>query len=395
MQTATPTQSEIDTKAFKAMINARCQLMLGGTATTMFFSALALRLALKADHDVDTGYTDGKCLGYSPDFVNAQSKDECKGFVVHEVMHCVYDHFGRLGDRENVRFNVACDLAINQIIRNSKFVLPNGALFPGEGLFKDLPEGKSAEEYYNLLPKDIAKKMGGDGKPGSDPGGCGGVRKPCKGSPAEIKEIAADWKQAIVAAHSLAKQKGSLPSDLDRLVGEILAPVVDWREQLRKFVTQHAKSDYTWSRPNRRFVSQGMHLPSMHSEELGKIVVTVDTSGSVDNAMLGRFAGELNGILDCLPCSVEILYHHCNVYKRDTWSQEDGPLTMSGVKTGGTSHADVFAKIEEMPEQPVAVICLSDLYTDFPERTPDMPVLWACTSGIESAPFGEIIKVKL
>jgi len=54
-------------------------------------------------------------------------------------------------------------------------------------------------------------------------------------------------------------------------------PKVDRREILRRFVNACAKNDYQWMPPNRRFVYQGLYLPSCRSEELGELVVVLDT----------------------------------------------------------------------------------------------------------------------
>jgi predicted metal-dependent peptidase len=296
-------------------------------------------------------------------------------------------------------FNVAHDIAINRIILNSGFELPDFALLAGKAPFEEFPEDKSAEEYYNMLPESM--KSGNKNGDKEDEGGCGSVRKPGSndgkgGSPSDLKELEADWKQAVCAASAMARQKGKLPSDIDRLVAELTNPVVDWESQLRQYVVKHATSDYSWSRPSRRFVGQGMHLPSMFSEELGEIVIAIDSSGSIGEKQISRFLSEMTGICECLPCKVWILLHHAEVYSVSEWSPENGPITIGKLKTGGTSHIPVFKVIEERQMEPVCAIMLTDCITEFPKSAPAFDVIWAVVDNDSpKVPFGNVLDVRV
>ena len=86
-------------------------------------------------------------------------------------------------------------------------------------------------------------------------------------------------------------------------------------------------------------LAQGLYLPGLHSEELGDVVLAVDTSGSIDEQMLGLFAAEANAVLGAYDCTVTVLYHDTEVQKVQTWRSADGPLVLEPVGGGGTSHA--------------------------------------------------------
>src|SRR5262249_1081316 len=159
----------------------------------------------------------------------------------------------------------------------------------------DLPQGKSAEEYYALLghsPEDgnDDQPSGDDASP--DPGRCGSVRPPGDGSLAACKQAAAEAQVAVAQARQGAQQRGALPGGLARDGGvgrgglarlgeEVPQPKVDWREVWREFVSCQARNDSSWSPPNRRFIHAGLYLPGLRSEELGDMVLAVDTSGSI------------------------------------------------------------------------------------------------------------------
>jgi predicted metal-dependent peptidase len=385
-------------KAFQALAQARCRLVLGKGAKSAFFASLALRMVPQVDWEISTLATDGNKLFLNPSFVSALPPDQLVGVVAHEVMHNALAHHARRGPRDARRWNVACDLAVNPLLLEAGVALPASRLLPGEGEYLGMPSGKSAEEYYRLLfepppGKEPGEGPGqGDGEPGPsptpDPGGCGAVKEPGGGSQAEARQSEAEWQVAVAQARQVAKGRGELPGGLARLVEEVLQPRVDWREVLREFVSAHARNDYSWCPPNRRFIHQGLYLPGLRSEELGEVVLAVDTSGSIGEKELAGFAAEAQGILEAFECSLTILYHDSQVQKVQHWRSGDGPLALEPAG-GGTSHVCIFGWIAAQAKQPTCVVCLTDLYTQFPDIVPSTPVLWAVVGGnTGEPPFG-------
>lgn len=388
------------------MTKARIRLIMPRDKATVFFASLALRLELVCEWRIDTAATNGRQLFYNPDFVMKISLEELVAVVVHEVMHCAFKHFCRRDGRGMRAWNIATDLAINSIIKEAGMKLPEGGCFPGQGAFSDMPEGLSAEDYYNRLPIIKIGELG-DGSDG-DPFGCGGILDAggmpnqeqdshSDGmSPAEAKQLEADWDVATRQARSTAETsgQGNMPGGLRSAVDGLLEPVVDWKSVLREFVSAFAKNDYSWGHPNRRFVHQGIYLPSLRSEELGKVVIVMDTSGSIGDSELQRFASEAQGILECYQCEATFMLHHVDMYRTWDWTPQDGPVQVTGVVSGGTCHKDVFEKIDALPDPPVCVVCLTDMYSTFPVE-PAYPVLWASTSKGVPAPWGRLVGVSL
>jgi predicted metal-dependent peptidase len=266
---------------------------------------------------------------------------------------------------------------------------------PGDGKFRSLAPGKSAEEYYGELPGDPPRPDGQDPDPGAgnDPGGCGSVRDPGDGSEADARQVEAEWQVALAQAQQVAQQRGELPGGLGRLVQQVLTPRVDWREILREFVSRHARNDYAWSPPNRRFIHAGVYLPGLRSEELGDVVLAVDTSGSIGRKELDRFAGEAQGILDAYDCQLTVLYHDSDIQGVEHWTPADGPLVLAPKGGGGTDHRPVFAWIDEQGLTPACLICLTDMESVFPDPVPAFPVLWAATGNTTSPPFGSCVQI--
>jgi predicted metal-dependent peptidase len=262
---------------------------------------------------------------------------------------------------------------------------------PGEGEYVELPPDRSAEEYYSLLPEPPAEGGAGE-QGGADPGRCGGVRDPGDGSPADAADQEADWRAATARAEAAARARGGLPAGLARSVDQVLRPPADWRAVLRDFVSQQARSDFAWTRPNRRFIAQGLYLPGMYSEELGEVVIAVDCSGSISKEQLEAFATEVNGVLSAYACTVTVLYHDSDVQGAVEFSSADRPVTLEPVGGGGTSHVCVFDWLKRDGRQPACLIALTDLETEFPPD-PGVPVLWAVTGPATAAPFGRVVAI--
>ncbi len=254
-----------------------------------------------------------------------------------------------------------------------------------------------------LREKQDKDQESGDGDPSNQPGGqsndpgrCGGFSEPRKsdGSAADsfqLQQLEREWQSNVAAAQQAAEKRGTLPDGIARLCAKALAPVRDWKAELRQYITQTAKSGYSWKRPNRRHVCRGMYLPSLRSQELGHIVIAIDTSGSIGAATIARFTSEACDIARSAS-RLTIIYHHSKVYRVQEWTPDDGELLIDGLKSGGTSHLGVFRKVDDFEEPPAVVVCLTDCQSDFP-REPDYPVLWACTSESTPHPWGSRISI--
>lgn len=383
-------REQLERDAARRIAACRVKIFLN-RGSSVFFATLAKRLIPKVSWEVNTMATDGRHMFYNPAFTMSLTMDECVGVNIHEILHPANKHHLRRQNRDRLKWNVACDLAINTLILESGFKLPAGGCFPGRPPFHDMDPGLSAEKYYALLTDEQMSQVSDQ----MDPGGCGEVRD-FPGDSSESSESDAEWSIAVSQAAQLAQRAGKIPAGLDRFIKEILSPRVDWREQLRDFVSRviTAKDDYSWSSPNRRFISQGLYLPSLRSDALGEFVVAIDTSGSIDNELLKAFAGELNGILECRPCKVRVVYCDHKVHRVDEWEPCDGELQLNAVGGGGTSHSPVWDWLEENDASPEAVICLTDGYT-YHGEAPPFPVLWVITpNGHADVPFGRAIQLQ-
>lgn len=425
----------LEAQAMERITQARVNLVRGKLkgnevsprAIYAFFAILCMRLTPKIDWTQPTACTDGRSIWYNPMFLAELTDEELVAVVAHECMHPALAHNTRRGHRDPRRWNIAADAAINPMLDKDGFKLPGHCIFPGRPMplkkgeqsaltpeerkaIETAPPFESAEYYYYLL-RDLppykgpgsgdgqgkAGKGGGGTMAGDDPGGCGAV-KDVAGADAAPCET--EWRGAVARAVQIMKQRGTLPAGLEHMVDEILEPKISWKTLLANFVTAQMKDDYTWRRPNRRHIHSDTYLPTVYGESIGDLVVAIDTSGSCYcDETLGRFFGEVNGILEAYDCSLKIMYADCAVHKVEEWSSKEGRIPAAlarAVGGGGTSHKPVFEYIEKQDWNPVAVICLTDLCTDFPEAAPTkFPVMWAVVDNPKAeAPFGVTIHVE-
>lgn len=367
----TPTNAQ----AARKLAAARAKLIMGQP----FFGMLALRLALVERSNISTLAVDGKSVFYNPQFVLGLSERLCQSAMAHEVMHCVLAHISRRGSREPLRWNYAIDFAANLVLRDSGFEIGDNWLLDTK--YRDM----TAEQIYPLLPE----KLGGAGG-----GGKGPLDEVMEGTPGSAETDAVEWKIATIQAATAAKAQGKLPATMERFIDAVTKPQVDWREQLRRFVTQISKDDYAWARPNRRYLSAGMYLPGLYSENMGPIVVGIDTSGSIDGPTLAAFGAEIRALVAAVkPSEIHVVYCDAEVNHVDVFTPYDD-MQFKPHGGGGTAFKPVFDYVAKKGLKPECLVYLTDLYGDHRFAPPEYPTLWCCTTD-QVASFGDTIRIEV
>jgi len=388
-----------------------------------------------------TAATDGRAIYYNPEFIDGLGMDEVKGLLAHEALHVMLCHHLRMGNKDHETWNKATDIIINQILQKVGFALPPG----GEGLgtiIRDVSD-KSAEWIYAQLIKMQDGDGGGSrgkgggsasggksgnassGQPdGQDQDGHGDQNKqPGNGKDGSGKDKGREdaWGEVIAPRNAEGKQLseselraeetseriavsqaanyagrncGDIPAGLKRLIDTLLEPKLPWREILRKFVQGVSKNDYSWTRPNKRYIADDIYLPSLHSDELGDIAIALDTSGSIQDS-LEEFVAEMNDILSGKMKRALLIHCDCRVAHVDELTPFDLPFTVEMHGGGGTSFVPPFEWIEENGESPVAMIYFTDGYCSDFAKEPPYPVLWVLDRPNEGfkPPYGDVIQI--
>lgn len=337
--------------------------------------------------DVPTACTNGRDEYYGEAFVDSLNDAELRFLVLHECYHKLYRHlttWRHLFDKNPSKANAACDYVINiKLVDDNK---DGFAKMPAKGLVDEKYRGMDSAQVFNLLPDDDGKGGGGGGG-GIDAHDWDGAQELGE---AEAKQLARDIDQAIRQGALLAGKTGS---GGDRSLQELLQPKVDWREVLREFISSTCTgNDFsTWRRPNRRFVSMGYYMPSGISEQVGTLVIGIDTSGSIGDRELSRFLGEVKGICDTVkPEMIRLLYWDTKVCRDEKYVGDEVQKLTASTKPaggGGTAVRCVYNYIQEHAIKAQAVVMLTDGYVGSDWGTPSQwgaPVLW-CVVGNKSA----------
>lgn len=362
----------------------------------------------KIDDDVPTAYTNGRDEVYGRGILKWMDEKEINFVVVHEVMHKAKRDLTTwypLFKIDARCANMACDYVNNSMILRSdphgeivKMPTKDGKPF---GLIDRRFDGMNVKQVFDILRQEKKESGGGDGDGeggGFDEHDWQAAQNMSEEEKEQLeKEIDRALRQGQIAASKVAG-KGS--DGIDRLIGDLLKPKIDWREVLREFISGVCmnKDNSTWRKVNRRFIGNDIFMPSLIGETVGRIVVGVDTSGSIGGALITRFLSEVKSIAEnVMPEAIDLLYWDDAVAAHEQYDQGslDNLVTSTKPKGGGgTDAACVPQYIRDKFLKPECVIMLTDgCLSSWGEY--DVPVLWVIVGNDgASAPCGKTINVE-
>jgi predicted metal-dependent peptidase len=342
-----------------------------------FFGNMATRMQLIDASDwCPTAATNGRNFYYNRDFVNKLSVKKLEFLFGHEICHCVFDHFGRVGSRDRMLSNIAQDYAVNQILVDERI---GDKITEVQICYDSKYRGKAWEEIYDELYEkaekitmpELLKQLGdlldehikeGDGQNGENEGE-GKGNKPGM-TKEEAQAIKDEIKQAMIQS-AAAAGAGKTPAGIQRLIKDLTEPKIDWRELVRQEIQSIVRNDYAFTRPNRKSMHSGAILPGMKEATTIDIGISIDMSGSIGDADARVFLGEVKGIMDQyedfkinLWCFDTDVYNHQEISHDNAHDLEDYE-PMGG---GGTDFEVNWTFMEEHGIQPKKFIMFTDGY---------------------------------
>ena len=365
-----PTDPKIDREVREILITARVGLLLKAS----FFGNMATRLTLvNADEWCPTAATDGRNFYYNSRFIKMLRPKEVEFLFGHEVLHCVYDHFGRRGDRDPQLWNIADDFCVNGDLKKhnvGEFITSVPCLYDKKY------EGMSAEEVYDilyqnadkidissLLDKLIDEHLDGEGDGDGD--GKDGKGRP-KLSEEDRRQIKDEIKEAMLSAVAAdAEGAGNLPAGVQRIIRDLTEPQMNWRELLRMQLESTIKSDYTWMRASRKGWHMDAVMPGMKLDPMIDIALFIDASGSMGEAMLKDILSETAGIMESFPAyRIHVASFDTEVYNPQQYDSENlEDITEYQIKGGGGTDFDcVFSYLKENEIEPKRLVVFTDGY---------------------------------
>lgn len=373
--------------------------------------------------DIPTAYTNGRDEVYGRELVKNLDEKQLGFVILHETLHKAFRHlttWRKLFDEDAQLANAACDYVINLMLvemdpneTNIAFPMKDGERF---GLYEPKYKGMNARQVFNLLKQDKKDGKGGGGGgeagEGNEQGGSGGFDEHDWGaanelSQAETQELEREIDRAIRQGQ-IAQQKaiGKGAGSIDRAVGELLAPKVDWREVLREFVSTvcSAKDASSWRRVNRRFIGSDIYLPTMIGERVGRIAVGIDTSGSIGGDEINRFLSEVQSITQNVrPETLDLIYWDSRVAGHEEYGDHGADMDSLVTSTkpkggGGTDPTSMMRYLKQNKIEPECIIMLTDGEIYDWGNDWNAPVLWVICNPYRgksiTAPIGKTVHIE-
>lgn len=377
-----------------------------------------------------TACTDGERLYWCGEWFDSLPDQVLVTLLCHEVCHCLLGHIWRLpppgGDHGLA--NEAADHAVNVMMKEFGALVTAKRLadpfpFPADapGLADLQFSGMAEEAIYAKLASQRSNTPWNGAKPagvGGVPGGQAGSRQPAggKNSPtgnvganggrhnlpsfgqfqakpgqqSTSKKLHNDWQGTLIQSVAAMQGRGDLPAGLERLVGRLVSPAVDWWQVLRSWLREQCSDDWNFQVPAMEYSGCGFLLPSLRSEKMGEVVFATDTSGSIDNDMLVRFQAEKQGCLDEMrPRRLLDIYCDAKVQLVEDYAVGD-VIKAQCPGGGGTSFVPVWRELEKRGVSPKCLVYLTDLDGEF-GTDPGYPVVWITWTKGGKAPFGQVI----
>jgi predicted metal-dependent peptidase len=364
------TDPKLDRVVREKLISARVGLLLKAS----FFGNLATRLKLiNADEWCATAATDGRNFYYNTRFIEMLRPKEIEFLFGHEVLHCVYDHFGRRGDRDPQLWNIANDYCVNgDLVKHNV----GEKITSVPCLYDRKYDGLSSEEVYDqlyekatkidigsLLDQMIDEHLDGEGDGDGDQDGEGKGRP--KLSAEEKQAIKDEIKEAMLAAAATVDGAGNLPAGVKRLIQQLTEPQLNWREILRMNLESTIKADYTWMRASRKGWHMDAVMPGQKPDEMIDVAVMLDASGSISQDMLRDFLSEIQGIMDSFPSyKIHVVTFDTDCYNPAQYDSDnlDSMIDYEVSGGGGTDFDCIFTYLKEQEITPRRLIVFTDGY---------------------------------
>lgn len=407
---------------------AKAKLMLDHP----YFGTIASALKLEQSDNIESFLSDGTRLQYNDAYFDSAEAKEIEFALANGAMHAVLEHTKRTNSRHGWLWQLATDYTVNAML------VGNGLQLPSRANYQERFKGMYAEEVYEMLRLEImneelsgeesfkehaqkeqdksdndeALREGGEAsgdqnknnnkatasKSTAKQNASQNKRKLQDTQPDESKEenlnkdtesLQQELQEQFEQIFQKLNRQGSLPKDLEFVIPEYFSHKIHWREVLYRYIASYAKSTYTFMPPNMKYLYRNICLPSLSSDLL-RIVVTVDTSGSVDESLLGIFLSEVNAIMESYPnYEIDLITADAQVQSHRVFLP--GELLEYKISSrGGTDFRAVFDYVEAHIDYPTLLLYFTDGYGVFPQREAPFDVFWVMPKALD-VPFGEVI----
>jgi predicted metal-dependent peptidase len=372
-----------------------------------YLSSAVARYPLVDATDTDwcpTLATDGYTIFANSEFCETLDHEEMIFVFAHEVIHCMFGHTDRRGDRDPLLWNYAIDYATNLMLQDFGMKMPKVGLLD--------------HKYRNMTTEDIYESLVKNSPPQNIQYAESGNIVLSNKNPFDVHLNPDDPRALALAEEELPspQERLRLRKTLSKQLAQKLRSTecgynhseiemaeggkVPWQDLIAQFFTGIRRDNYRMLPPNKKHIWRGIYLPSLGVPGPDHIVVAIDTSGSMSDQILSEALGEIDHLRSLSQCTLTLIQCDAKVEKVerfDEWDEaEFNRKRMHG--RGGTSFVPVFDWIKKEQENTgMSLDCLfyiTDGYGDAPEHAPPYPVAWIVTEHHnDNFGFGNIIEM--
>jgi predicted metal-dependent peptidase len=385
-----------DTEALAKLSEAR---LLARLAYPEYGHAI-FSMSLVVDASVGTAGVDkyGR-IYFAPAFVEQYEIGGLAFFIIHEVTHFLRHHSARadvvgVTEQNHTTANIAMDAVIHEtMLADNRLAMPDPKHWVTLDKY-DLEPNKTWEEHFAVLlerAKDKGNSGGDDKGQGSGQGdgrpqpNCGSGATGVPGSweqgepttesgisPAQAEEMRRQVARDIQERAS--RGRGTLPGHMTRWAEELLNKNIDPTKAIRQMLN-HALGAVTsgsnhssYSRMNRHAVAfpSNVILPG-HYDQLPKVELAVDTSGSMSAEQINLAASALKPILRSFGGRCRLTSGDVGVQASRVVSRARGRMELGG--DGGTDMGKLLQDIagrKHVKDIPDIVLLATDGQTPWP-----------------------------
>jgi predicted metal-dependent peptidase len=336
--------------------------------------------------NLKTAATNGKEIFFDPLFLEKLTMKETIFILLHELLHILLMHVSRREDRIPLKYNIACDIVVNDILLSYKFDKGNLPIIKGIQ-YHIIGRNKTVEQVYDKLPKNT-KVIGFD------------VHDFWELQPHEQEHIRRKISDMMKKANEKGYSNGHAEL-MSRIFGAngLAANKTNWKHILEHILIKDI-FDYSYLRVDQRY--QNVLLPEfMNADDtLQDVWFVIDVSGSMRDDEIGEMYKQIQNILrifKSVSCYVSFFSTYITSPQKFR-SKKELYQALSHVKsTGGTDFHVIFteAKNRFQLRQLKALIIMTDGYAQYPEYNPlsHTKVIWAINNEQMNPPFGQVIRL--
>lgn len=354
----------------------KCKIAAMTRKDNVFLTTIAFSLKIVFTDEVPTAAVDGVTMWINPDFFKDMEGQHRLTVYLHEVYHVAFQDMLRLGNKDPKVWNMATDFHHNLLLKEHGYNLP-----PGNWCLDNKYKDWSSKQIYDDLMKNPQKQ----------PQNYQPDIEYCPPSDKEKEITISNTVIRGVTQSQMANEKpGTIPAEISRKLDDLLNPVMPWNDLLARFLTEKNKEDYSWTRPNKRFMPE-FHLPSQYSENLDSIAVAIDASGSVTDAQFKEFLTEINYIQETMkPKTLTIIDFDTCIKHEHVIHESESIMDLQFTGGGGTNIRPVINW--GIKNNPTVLIIFTD--GEFKKYEPDIgfSLMWIINSNPRwTSKIGDVI----